>query len=285
MKILFLSLALLSSSLWAADRSISDLMYLPKAKTFFGVSQLSILRGDFEATYSGTKYKSEYESTRFTQTVGFSVLDNLSVSLQMNYLDFEDQETTGTKEKSTNKGLSDPRLGAKFRALESNIILDFTSNLLISASDRVNEDSEINNKAGGHELTLGAEVGQKISSTEWVTFVNFFRIFESTTQNEDPIQDRKRDAHNAYQVGLALQQKITEAGFIRAFGEVYVKDEVDSNLSTLPASTLYTLGVGYRHLISQNLILGATIQRDDFHAGDVDSDQATTVKIAATYQF
>ena len=151
---------------FAADRAIYDLMYLPKAGTFFGSTEAgygwgkSTMHDD-----SGDIADLEYSAYLLQQTVGYSVVDNLFISAAMSYqnTDIDVDVTGGDTDTYKTTGESDPRFEARFRAIETEYLVDVLVGAEIATGDSetASADNDGNNKNGGNVANVAVEIGQK----------------------------------------------------------------------------------------------------------------------------
>ena len=291
----FASIVLLVSSLtaMAADRTIYDLMYLPNAGTVYGFSDFSLVDGRAEGEVIGEDYDVNISGYNFEQTVGYSVTDTFSVQLDMNYastkqkVDLNDALNSFGNEdtEGKTKGLSDPSLTFKYRALEDGLIIDVGAGVTVKTGDNEIDDEERDNKQGGNSFLLAGQVGQKMESFQWAFISKFERYMKSTvdTKGEGKVKD---DAHNEWTFGGEILNKLDENMFLRstlgvAFSDGYDDDEDDKT----PPVTQYVIGTEFQYLFSQNLLGRVGIQYVKQNQSPFDTFQDMTFKVGATYQF
>lgn len=276
----------------AADRAIYDLMYLPKAGTNYGTSDLTLYKGVMKEEGDGFDFEGDVTGWGVRQVVGRSVSDSLLLSAELNFthVDFHaeyDYDDFGSFEGgSTNKGLSDPVFTARFRAIDSEIQFDFIGSFLASFGDSKIDGSTSDNKEGGHVVTLAVQAGKKLDSFQVAGLAKYIRSLESTTEYDDEDLKIKDDAHGAYHLEVNALGKLSEQNFVKAVASVEFTDrfEDDEDGHTSP-STVYTIAGELQHLISENLLLRGGVSLSDYHQNHLDSYRLFGFNAGANYQF
>lgn len=187
MNFLLIALCFFSTSVLAEistekdnSRSISDLMYLPEAGTWYiGSTSIST---DTESTLEYQNqvfYTSESKSTGGSLEIGKAVHENFFISLAIPYL-LKNKDSTsygpassnnGTTDKTESDGLGDFSLAFKWRVIEQNEKdINFDLNFFISPDSGVAESASTtrdgNNFRGGTNYGVGFEIGKKLKSLQ-----------------------------------------------------------------------------------------------------------------------
>lgn len=258
----FLALAGLmtvSTSVLAADRSIVDLQYLPNAGTTYGFSDFSLL--DITAEAFGSR--SETTGYSFNQTVGHALTDRLSLQASIGYSSSEN-ESTGSPTTEV-KGISDPSVAAKFRLIDEEFRMDLLVGALISiGDDEVDSSGDSNNLQGGHDISVGTQIGAKKDNFQWALLGQITHNFESTTDDKQSGTKVDDDAHNELTLQAELLTKLSDISFIRtAFSANFVEEYEDENNVESDGSTSYLTNVEYRHLFSKELMFKVGVKKID----------------------
>ena len=275
----FLALAVLATSFSsiAASRDIYDIMYLPKAGTNFGITQLNTL----DRTIEFDSAETDISGFAVSQLVGRSFSDRFAASASLNYADFE-TDPEGF-DKTSQSGISDPTFQARFRVLEDDFIFDIIGGALISLGDSEQESNgDTDNWQGGHTAFIGAQFGKKLESLQWAVSAEFTHNFERTVDIED-VGDSETDAYSEFLVQGDILNKLAEKSFLRSFASVGVEEQS----SSLGSNLSYKIGTEYQHLFTQDLLarVGVDYGIIDHDNSDVDSDRTLGFHVGATYQF
>lgn len=279
MKKLIVVSALLASSLsFAAERNIWDLMYLPKAGTIFGQSELAYIDGNVDD-------KSFDEMTEVTgwgvaQTVGYSLSDKLLVTAELQYLKL-DVDSTTDYEKS---GISDPEILARYRVMEGEYVLDIVGGAEVSLGEtetKSNNDSD--NLNGGHILKAGAEFGSLAKYFQWTVAAQYARFLDGEADNAGTTEDI--DAHNIWTFGGSLLTSLSESSFLKFTYAFQIEDSYDiENVKQAP-TTAHNLGVQYQMLLNENVLGYVGYNFQSSNANGYDTNDYSFFSVGARYQF
>lgn len=180
----------------AADRKVSDLMYMPKAGGMLFGTELVYETGDYTnaSKDAGDKSSWDYErkSLTWNNSFDYSFTDNLQLGLGLNYQfssklknpagksnDGTTALTASQLDAETNdKGLKNVELNARFRAMEeAPVTLDVLAGLAVKLGDDKksqtytnasgNKAAEDGNAYNATTLNLGTEVGKKHGDFQW----------------------------------------------------------------------------------------------------------------------
>jgi hypothetical protein len=285
----FLALAVLATtatSFAASDRAIYDIMYLPTTGTTFGISDLGVLSRSVKADDSDDD--TEVSGYGLTQTIGHSFTERFALAASLNYTDYEIDPDVGSK--SDISGISDPIITAKYRALDEDYALDFIATALISRGDsEIDQDGDQDNLQGGHALQVGVQYGHKAENFSWAVLAAVNNNFDRTYDVED-IGDIDAKSNNDYSLRADFLNKLAEKSFLRSHAEVEFQDALEAesgSYNILSSHKVYEVGAEYQHLCSANLLVrgGLDFTADNHDSGEVDSDNAATLNLGATYQF
>jgi hypothetical protein len=254
MKVLVAALAVSISGLsYAAQNSeLYDLQYLPNAGTVYGISGLSYGRYSDTDFTGGNEIKTQVRGPVLSQSVGFAVLDNFTLSGTLSYSDIENK-TTG-EDTTTTKGLGDLQLDGRYRLTDSTNRLDLLSRVTLSPGDsEFKSNGDSNNYTGGHSVGFGAEYGAKLASHQWSVSALYNYNLKSTT--DDNGTKFKDDAHSSLEFAANLLTKLSEKSSIRSSVGVDLTEEYDDdNNGTTFGSTIYTVGAQYQYLVSKDVL-------------------------------
>jgi hypothetical protein len=270
-------------------------MYLPKSGTVFGSTEASYSLGEstLHDDTNGDIADINTSGYSFKQTVGYSILDQLFVSASMNYLDLNtraDYKSQASQD-LTSTGISDPSINARLRGIDSDMLLD----LLLSA-DLKTEDSEAatsnqhgNNKTGRNALGAGIEFGKKNADYQLALKFDVKYLFEGTF--ETATSRTKINPHTAYNIKTSTLFTLTEKNYLNPYFDLTFTNAHNDNAGNkTDQSTRIDLGLEYRYLITQALMLRAGLQYTNFENNVVNSletreDYLFTLLGGANYQF
>ena len=281
----FVALCLLSVSTvsFAAERSIYDLMYLPKAGTTYGQTDFNLLKEEVKINGGG---KIDVSGYQFEQTIGHSISDRLLLNARLDWVNVEIDPKGGTK--STVEGLSDPSIGARFRAVDEALMVDVIGDFTVGLGDREVDGDETNNRQGGHSLKVGAEVGQKHEGFQWAGHAFLNRNFKAKTKTTGGGGTVEDDAYNGYVFGGSVLQKLAEETYLLGMADVNFDNEYDNDANgTTASSTRYDLSAGVRQLFSPDLMLQVALMYSTTNqdSATFEDQTAWTLNAGLRYQF
>ena len=281
----FLALAVLATSVSAvaASREIQDLMYLPNAGTVYGFSDFNYV----DIKIGGDDFTNDSDGFALTQTVGYAPTDRLSVQGTLGYTKSDSESKSGgTSEDSEAKGIRDPNVQVKFRAMDEDFRLDLIGGAIISLGDsEIDDDGDSNYYQGGHSLFAGAQIGKKTDYSQWAILAQLQHNMKSTT-DEDSAGKVKDDAHNQLTLEASLLTKIAESNYIRTSATALMIEEFeDDNDATYTASTSQTFGAEYRYLFSKDVMLKVGASHGFVSTFKRGRFQNTTYLAGLNYQF
>ncbi|MGE3609110.1 MAG: hypothetical protein AB7I27_05945 [Bacteriovoracaceae bacterium] len=287
MKRSFLATVILFSSMaHGTTRNIYDLMYLPKANTNFGMTELNSHSGRIKfAHYKRT----EIYGNSIAQTLGRSFTDQFSASANLYYADVSYYNNGNSRTKVV--GVSDPVFNLKFRAMEGDYLLDILGGALYSrGSQHTRMNGDQNNLTGGPQLFAGLQLGKNLERLQWSLLAQVKRQFRTTDRNESSDDKTKYDERDSHLFQGDLLGIINEKSFIRTFLSLTFREAYYDN-STPPSrtspNTRYIAGAEYQHLCKENLLmrLGVNYDKINTNAGVVNDYHYWTFRLAANYQF
>jgi hypothetical protein len=276
-------LALSTTAFAASNSSVNDLQYLPNAKVIFGATALNAIKfssRDFNGT--STDHTTS-NGTLVSQNIGFSLMDNFSLSADLTYQNTKSEINGSNQSKST--GLGDVVLNGRFRVLDSENRLDILGRLAVSPGKHEYDSSgDSNAYSGGHELSVGADYGVKKGTYQWSLSALLNHYFETTTKDKQNDTTYKDDAHNGLSLGANLLTQISESTFIKNFAAVEFTQEYDDDDNTTSAgSTNYNLGAEFQHLLNKDLYLKAGF--NSYIGGSGYNYIVMLYNVGANYQF
>lgn len=265
---------------YAAERKIYDLMYLPNQGTIYGFSVLS-----YEAAnLYESSVKSDVNGYKFDQTIGYSVLKNLTLNVAMDYLNYQNH-TSGapTQEKS---GLSDLNLNARYRLIEGESDLDLIAYGQLSTGDsEIDTDGDLDNKSGGNTLGLGAQWGQRKETFQWALLGRVDRLMEATIENKNTNVDSDSDAHNRYLLQADILGRMSEQFFFRGALSATIVDGFDIENESQASRNDYKITGELQHLTTQDLLVRVGISNSNVETDSVDQYTIWNIFAGANYQF
>lgn len=228
MKFLLLLTVILAQSAFALDwtqsdsRDIYDLMYLPDEGTKFVSPSMNFLGYRTEKKRNNIK-EAETENKGFALEFagGYVFKKNMLAMLDFNYLFFSKTEydniNVGDHEEDS-KGLSDPTLSFKWRALEQadkKVNLDLIPFYVVKSGDRKapSEDQDGNNKVGGQVYGFTLQVGKKYSKWQ---YNGFFKLSNYSKSDFDP--NGTKGERNSYETGAQIQLTLAPKWFFSFLG-------------------------------------------------------------------
>lgn len=273
-------LAISAASFGAANSSINDLQYLPNAGTAYGITNAGYVKSSFADGVS-TSRTTGYQ---IDQTVGYAVLNNLSVQANVNYASSEEKERGVATTES--KGISDPTIGARYRLIDADNRLDILAAATISLGDaEVKSNGDSDNRLGGHSFDVGAQYGAKKENYQWAVSAIFTRNLKATIDDKSAGAKIKDDAHNGLNFAAELLTKLGEKCFIKTLGGVGFTESYDNNAnSTVSPSTVYRLGAEFQHLLSNNVFVKAGFENRTFVSNSINVN-VPVYYVGANYQF
>jgi hypothetical protein len=288
----FLALTILVttvSSYASTSREIYDLMYLPNAGTTYGFTTGEYTTVERESDVLGDL---ELKGFRINQTFGHAFTDRLSLEGSINYTSLE-ADPDGEAKFDSAKGISDPSVQLKFRAIDEQFRLDFIGGAVVSFMDRETErNGDTNNVQGGHSLYGGAQIGVKADAFQWALGAAIIHNMKATTEFETGAGDVEveDEANNELLVSGNILNKLTERSILRwnlsaRFTESYENDLTPA--TETPAQTVYSVGPEFQYMASQDLLLRAGVDYQQFNvrSGQIDDADGWTFLGGVNYQF
>jgi hypothetical protein len=250
---------------FAAEREIFDLMYLPKAGTTFGMTNASY--GSLETEVPGSKTETNIYGLQ--QMVGHTVTDNLLISADIQYQQFEtnNDETTG---------FTDPRLGLRYRMLDETTRFDVLANFSYDTGRR----NPI--RPGNHEFNLGGQFGQKHQDFQWAFTLLFGRNFAPNNNEQTGVE-----GFFQYRAQFDGLYRVMNNGFIRGYaGAHLLESQVGrANVEVEPSETRFQAGAEFRYTLLNNLLLMAGVEYQKHQNAQIDGRNALILTTGALYQF
>jgi hypothetical protein len=290
-----LALILFSAVSFASGPALYDLMYLPKSGTLFGSTDsiFSWGKSTLHHETNGDLGTQNTISYGLIQSVGYSFTDRLFVSASLNYLknDSDIDFKTTSDEELTTKGLSDPSFGARFRAIDSEYLLDFLlfADLSLEDAKVATNSKDGNNKYGGHVAGAAVDFGKKKADLQYSFNFGVRHFFEATQELNS--LEIEVNPHTAYNLKSSILFTINERSFLNTFAQItFTNSYNDDSGSKISQSSRIDLGADYRYLISQNLMVKGGLMYTNFENNVVDSietreDIFLSAVAGASYQF
>lgn len=281
----FLALAVLASSAvsMASDRAIYDIMYLPTAKTAYGISELNYVKTKVDFGSSDLNITGPI----FIQTLGYSFSDKLSVNAALNYTNLEFDPDGSSKTETS--GVSDPKFEARFRTLDTVHQWDILAGAIVGLGDaKTKSNGDSNNLQGGSSLYLGTQFGAKTTSLQWAVLGQITHNFKAKTEDKQNDVDVEDDANNSLLLRGDILNNISEMSKLRSFVSVDFAEGFDDDQDDdTAAATTFAIGTEYQHLISSNLMLRGGVDYNCIKqdTGSIDSFNTWIFRLGANYQF
>lgn len=270
----FASVLALSSAAFAApNTSINDLQYLPDAGTKYGFTQVNYVNNQ--------EGPGRVSGFIFNQTIGYSLQNNLSLEVGIDYADIK------VKGGGINEGLSNPTIHGKYRLIDqNNTRLDVFAGAHINAwGDKKESSSREAYNEGGHSFDLGAVYGHKHENFQWSVGATLLRKLEETTKDKTTGTKEKHKAHNQVDLEANLLTAIYKHSFIKtSLGFNMDEPHGIKGGGNHEAVNTYRIGVEYQHVCKNDLFLSAGITQNTENVSDVKSTYFM-YHVGAGYQF
>ena len=258
----------------AAESKLYDLMYLPSARTSFGISNLGVVYGRSKVS----RLEVIRSGLQFTQTLGHSLSDRLAVTANLNYVNqkYKFNFSGFSDDSFQRRGLSDPSLGLRFRLLENDLLLDFVGGAVIKTGNEESTNNAINNKQGTHSFKGGLQLGTKAEDFQWAILV----------QLDHFIRNDNEDAHNSISLQGDILTKISSQMFLRFFvlsrhSLAYHDDDGDETSYT----NMYDLGPELLFSLSEKLLLKTGLTYNTVANISGTDNDTWQLNVGANYQF
>lgn len=270
----FASVLALSTAAFAApNTSINDLQYLPDAGTKYGFTQVNYVNDQ-----DGSDRTSGFV---FNQTIGYSLQNNLSLEVGIDYEDITSRQGLDTN------GFTNPTLHGKYRLIDqNNTRLDVFAGAHINAWGDAEVTSNRNSaNEGGHAFDIGAVYGHKHENFQWSVGASILRKLEETTKDKTDGSKEKHKAHNEVHLEANLLTAIYKNSFIKTtLGfEMDEPHEIKGGGSHEAVNT-YRIGVEYQHVCKNDLYLSAGLTQNTQNVND-EKGTYFLYHVGAGYQF
>jgi opacity protein-like surface antigen len=297
-KVLGACLALVSLSVFATDRNVWDLQYLPKAKTLYGQTSLTYGSGESEGSDS---LDVDISGWKVSQAVGFSFLDNLLVSARIKNSGTTYEYNGETDAKSHYNGWSDPMVDARFRVMDESLIFDVVAGGVVSTGSAYYSQNGNNNAKGendldfqgGSQLFIGAQIGQKLSNMQYSFLGQLEHFLESDSRYQNMAKD-ENDAHTNWNfegslLNILMENKLFLHSFlgVRFVQKFDVTDKADDSTYSTAPITEYRLGTGIDYAVTNDILanVGVAYRQLNMNSGTVDDFHVWLWTVGARYQF
>jgi hypothetical protein len=283
--ILFMSLGFAKQAMAQSESNRSDLMYLPSAGTLFGTSEASFGKINSEKLIGqGPSFvKTDFNLVVLTQTVGYSLLNNLSLEAGISFSPVfsGDLKTPNTVTDFDGDGLGDPFVEARFRLLNSNFLFDIRVFGLFSIEDRDSRTSVGSIETGGHVAGLGFDLGRKQDDSQFAISLDVLAFLEQTAKFQTTTI--KTDTYYTANLRFARLVTLQEKLKFNAFFDLGYNTAITDDANNRTGSALsYSAGVDLRYALSDRIVLRPSLKYSTI-SGYVKYDQATAA-IAADFQ-
>ena len=274
----------------ANDRDIYDLMYLPEAGTAYGFTTVGYGQLKRESDDLGDI---DFDGFQIDQTLGYALSDRFSLQLNLDYTKIDADPDGGSKYDAV-KGISDPSLLARFRAVDEAFRLDFVGGARINFQDReVKRDGDTNNTSGGHSFIIGPEVGTKSENVQWFAGAYLVHHLKAETEYSTGFGDAtvEDDSYNELVARTSLLHRLHEKNMLRWSAEGNFSGEVGNDRENIigktAPSTLYDFGLEYLYVASEDMLIrvGGNYQIYNTRTGQIDEFQGWNAYLGANYQF
>lgn len=287
----FIALAVLvgTTSSFASDRDIFDIMYLPDPGTTYGFTTGEFADGERESDELGDLEASGYA---ITQTIGHAFTDRFSIEASLDYTNLEYDPESADEYDLT--GVSDPTVSARFRTMDEKFRWDVVGGATISFMDReIESNNDRNNLQGGHSLFVGTQFGVKTEIMQWALAGLIVHNMKTETEfevdggNDVDVED---DANNELIVRGDLVNKLGNNSYLRSniqasFTEEF-EDDQNPEQKTAP-STTHQIGTEFQQLFSEDVLFRAGVDYQQRHelSGQIDSIESFIYRLGVNYQF
>lgn len=297
-RFLALSLLVVGTNAFAdTTRNIYDLMYLPKAGTAYGFSELAYGYG--QATLFDESSRTDIaDVTRtqysFRQTVGYSLMNNLSLQAAIDYGGDTlkvDAKGGASLDDQDSSGVSDLDLLARYRLVDDTSKWDLLVGGSASFGDSKspNGSKDGNRMTGGHSATAGVQYGSMMGGNQFAAGLRYTHFFEATDKTAGV--KTKSNAHNSvaldlqWLVGIADQLFLVPRGSL-SFSESFNDDQGGKTEGLTQAN----LGAELRYVVSNDLMLRFGLDYVNLENSVADEveyreDWFVNATVGANYQF
>ncbi len=290
-------LATTTSVAFAADSAIYDLMYLPKAETVYGFSELAYGYGQ-AALYDESSRETIADVTRsqysFSQTVGYSLMNNLSLQASMDYggdtrkLDAKGGATIDDQDSSGN---SDLDLLARYRLIDEaskwDLLLGGSFSFADSKSPNGSKDGNL--MTGGPTATAGVQFGTLMGGNQFAARLLYTYLFEATDKTAGV--KTKSNAHNKVGVDLQWLVGIADQLYLVPRASISFSEKFNDNQGgKTEGLSQFILGAEFRYVVSTDLMVRFGLDYVNFEnsvADDIEyrEDWFVNATAGVNYQF
>lgn len=275
-----------------SDSNIYDIMYLPKAGTTYGISELSFISGrseidDLDGDLSGYNVKQE---------LGHALSDRLSLSLSINFLRFDqniEDKQNNVDYVSERSGLQEPGITVRYRAIDSDFRLDFFGTAFVSYGDAETETTnkptqsytESSSNEGQHSVLVGTQMGQKYGMSQWAFGLAYQRNLGGTIKDNNV--DREFDGSQELSTKIEAQRSLDESTMVRAMVGVLFQEKVNfkSGASYRDYTRDMIIGAEFLHTLSDDVMLSAGGELHQLRFGTYDKYNYGIFTLGINYQF
>ena len=290
------------------SREIQDLMYFPEAKTFYGVSTLDITTGTAEFdTDSGSSGDFDLFERVITQQIGYSFSDRFLAFTEISHRAsrLETMDDQGSDGLAATSGLTNPTIGAKWRALDQklhDVNVDVIPFITIETGDAETpgSDGDGNNKEGT-SYGMEAQIGKKFIKDEFVTYVRLSHTTNYLAKNQTTDKKEEIGFTTSYELGGRYQRSLTDSLFLNAslgyltYDSNKVYDDETNAFEKFDATKTYIFGLESIITPYPNLALALALElkkTKDYgsktsggNETDYEKFQEKTVTLWTRYQF
>ncbi len=205
---IFLTLLILSSQVFAAKATVSNLLYRPAFEIFHYIGAFSFGNGGYDTTLGNTTGEFKTSSIIIHNNLRYGFSKEITLDFQVNYVmenktKQNNQKSGGTTETPgvhyngngyNEAGLDDFYFMGRYRFLKNkDYTIDFMAGLSIGLGARelgvavidgpLSREKDGNARRGGHAIKGGASIGGRIGRMEWLANAELeFEIFKSVEQ-------------------------------------------------------------------------------------------------------
>jgi hypothetical protein len=284
--ILFMSLGFATQAMAQSQSNRSDLMYLPQAGTLFGTSEASfgVFNTERQISPTSTSYvKTDFKQVLLKQTIGFSLLDNLSLEAGITFspLFKGDIKSANTVTSYKEDGIGDPTIQARFRLLNAQYLFDVRAFGSFNIEDTDSRTRVGSVGLGGHSAGLGVDLGRKSDDSQFAISVDVRAFLEQTSKFQTTTL--KTDTFYAANLRFARLVTLADKLMFNAFFDFGYVTSIKDNANNLIGSSLnYSAGVDFRYVLTDRVVIRPSLEYSTV-SGFVKYDNATAA-IAADFQ-
>lgn len=275
-----------------SDSNIYDIMYLPKAGTTYGITEVSSISGRSELD----ELDGDLSGYNLKQVVGHSLSDRFSMNITVNFLRFDqkiEDKRNNIDYVSERSGLQEPGVNIRYRAIDTDFRLDFFGTAFISYGSAETETTnkptqsytETSSNEGQHAILVGTQMGQKYGMSQWAFGLAYQRNMGGTIKDNNT--NRDFDPSQELSTKIEAQRSLDESTMVRALVGVLFQEKVnfENGASYRDYTRDMILGAEFLHTFSEDVMIRAGGELHQLRFGTYDKYNYGIFTLGCNYQF